>query len=107
MDWMFAAVRMEVGATAFARTLCFFSSAATARMRATTPDFAAAYAAIPATAPPGIAAAEAKYTIAPPFARNAGRSARVVRYAVVRLIVNCFCHAAGSLSATGPDMANP
>jgi hypothetical protein len=57
---MFAAVRIEVGATAFARTPFFLSSLAIDRMSVTTPVFATAYADLLAPAEPGMAASEAK-----------------------------------------------
>lgn len=57
---MLAAVRMDVGASAFARMPFARSDCDTARMSATTPLFAAAYAATAATFAPGSTASEAK-----------------------------------------------
>jgi len=76
---MFAAVRIDVGATAFARTPFFRSSLAIDRMSVTTPVFATAYADLLAPVEPGMAASEAKSTIAPFAMRSIGRNARVVR----------------------------
>src|SRR5690348_527540 len=98
---------MDVGARAFARTPFGRSSAAMARISATTPVFATAYADILATATPGSAACEAKKTSEPRPTRRSGRKARAVRYAVVRLMLNWRFQTSWVLSATGPLRANP
>src|SRR5207245_10091058 len=67
MSRTFLAVRTDVGAMALARTPLAVSSAAMARMRATTPFLATAYADIfePPPEAPGNTTCDAKNTIAP------------------------------------------
>src|SRR5262249_35186149 len=86
ISFKFVAVRMALGASAFARTPFARSSAAMARISVATPVFAIVYADVLAPVLPGRAACDENNTIAPRASRIAGRKARVVRNAVVRLI---------------------
>src|SRR3954462_13912676 len=88
MDCSLLTVRIEAGASALARTPTCRDSSATDRISATTPALLAAYAATPRVGVPSITISEAKYTIDPLARTTAGRNARVVRYAVLRLMRN-------------------